>query len=133
MSDDSKTLAQQYHEAVEKLKASGMSNADAIRKVADDFGKEVNAVRGGIHQYKAKLSGGITTTASRGRRKAASTVDDLMANARASMEQALKLIDNEVDQAKAALDAAQARYDEVTESVAERKADIERKIAALSS
>ncbi len=49
MSEDTndKTLGQQYHEAVEALKANGTSNADAIRKVAEDFGKEVNAVRGG--------------------------------------------------------------------------------------
>lgn len=129
MSDD-KTLGQQYHEAVEALKASGSSNADAIRKVAEDFGKEVNAVRGGIHQYKQKLSGGVTST--RGRRKAETTVEDLMASARTSLEQALSLIDREVEQAKAALDAAQAHYDEVVAGVAEKKADVEKKLNALT-
>lgn len=133
MSDDNKTLAQQYYEAVEQLKAGGMSNADAIRKVADDFGKEVNAVRGGIHQYKTKLSGGVPTNSGRGRRKAATSVDDYLTSARTNLEQALKLIDQEVADAKQALDTAQARYDEAVASVKERKADIEKKIAALSS
>lgn len=131
MSDD-KTLAQQYYEEVEALKSQGVANADAVRQVADKHGKKENAVRGGIHQYKSKLSGGAASSATRGRRKAAATVDDLMASARASLEQALSLIDSEVDQAKAALDAAQARYDEVAAGVASRKADIEKRLKALS-
>lgn len=131
MADD-KTLGQQYHEAVEKLKADGMTNADAIRKVAEDFGKEVNAVRGGIHQYTTKLRGGATAAAGRGRRRTAASVDDFVASARTSLEQALALIDSEVDQAKQALDAAQTRYDKAVASVKDRKADIERKLKALA-
>ena len=41
------------------------------------------------------------------------SVDDLLASARQSLESAVALIDHEVAEAKAALDAAQARYDEV--------------------
>lgn len=132
MADGNKTLSQQYYEAVEALKAGGTSNADAVRKVAADFGKEVNSVRGGIHQYKTKLSGGAASAAGRGRRRAAETVDDHMAIARSALEAALALIDSEVDQAKQALDAAQARYDEVSASVADRKAEVQKKLKALA-
>lgn len=133
MSDDSKTLAQQYYEAVEALKAGGMSNADAIRKVAEDFGKQVNSVRGGIHQYRAKLSGGSAPSSNgRSRRTAAASVDDYLASARSAIEQALALIDSEVLAAKAALDEAQAHYDEISAGVKERKADLSKKLAALA-
>lgn len=133
MSDETKTLAQQYHEAVEALKATGMSNADAIRKVAEDFGKEVNSVRGGIHQYTKKLAGGGTTSNSgRGRRAAITSVEDHLANARNSIEEALSLIDREVEAAKAALETAQSHFETVSAGVKERKADLEKKLKALA-
>lgn len=44
----------------------------------------------------------------------------------------LALVDREVDEAKSALDAAQARYDEVVAGVKDRKADIEKKLKALA-
>ena len=55
-----------------------------------------------------------------------------MANARQALEDALDLIDEEVSDAKAVLDVAQARYDEVVSSVADRKADVEKKLKALA-
>lgn len=131
MTDDNKPLGKQYYEAVEALKADGMSNADAIRKVAADMGKAENAVRGGLHQYRARHQDGAGAPG-RGRRRPTASVDDHLADARRSLEQALRLIDGEVDRARAELDAAQARYDETTASVAGRKADIERKLAALT-
>ncbi len=137
MADDNtdktdKTLGQQYHEAVEALKASGMKNADAVRQVAADFEKEEGAVRGGIHQYKTKLAGGNGSAAPRGRRPATISVEDHIANARTSLEEAKALIEREVEQAKSALDAAQEHYDAVTPAVKERKADIEKKLKALA-
>lgn len=126
-----KPLGQQYHEAVEALKVDGTKNADAIRQVADDFGKQGNAIRGAIHQYKTKLNGGPTATR-RTRRAGAHTVDDHLTQARQSLEQALALVDREVADAKADLDAAQAHYDSVAAAVKDRKADIERKLQALA-
>lgn len=127
-----KPLGQAYYEEVEALKGSGVSNADAVRQVAGKYGKNENAVRGGIHQYKAKLAGGSTGGARRSRRSAATSVDDLVGAARRSLEEALKLVDREVEQAKAALDAAQEHYDRAVAGVADRKADIERKLKALT-
>lgn len=132
MADNGKTLGQQYYEAVEALKAKGTSNAEAIKKVAADFGKKENAVRGGIHQYKTTQLSGVSGTVRRVRRAAKLTVDDFVANARRELENALAMVDSEVEQAKQALDEAQARYDKVTAEVKERKADIGKKLKALA-
>lgn len=129
MADD-KPLSQQYYEEVEALKASGVSNAEAIRQVAEKHGKKENAVRGGIHQYKSRHLDGNGTSPTR-RRRATASVEDHLAQARQSLEQALALIDKEVDDAKAALDTAQERYDAAVASVKDRKADIEKKLKAL--
>lgn len=132
MADDGKRLSQVYYEEVEALKSGGMSNADAVRATAEKHGKNENAVRGGLHQYKSKLAGGATAGRSR-RRSASNTVEDYVAHARKALEEALAMVDKEVDEAKAALDAAQARYDEAVASVKARKTDIERKLKAWSS
>jgi predicted NBD/HSP70 family sugar kinase len=131
---DSKPMGQTYYEEVEALKTKGVSNADAVRQVAEKYGKNENAVRGGIHQYRSRHVGGSsgpTATARRGRSKAAS-VDDLVANAREALEAALQLVDKEVEEAKAALDAAQKHYHNVSASVKDRKADIQKKLRALA-
>jgi hypothetical protein len=130
MPDDGKTLGQTYHEEVEALKVNGLSNADAIRELAKKYDKNENAIRGGIHQYRSKQSGG--TSNRRGRRRSAQSVDGLLADAREALEQALSMIDSEVEEAKSELDAAQVRYDTVQANVADRKADIEKKLKALA-
>ena len=132
--DIPKSMGQTYYEEVETLKSEGIKNADAVRQVAEQHGKNENAVRGGIHQYKSRhVDGKAPTTTRRATSRSASlSVDDYVANARKALESARGLIDQEVNEAKAALDAAQARYDEVQASVKDRQADIEKKIAALS-
>lgn len=130
MADD-KPLSQKYYEEVEALKSSGVTNAEAIRQVAEKYGKKENAVRGGIHQYKSRHVDGNGSAPGRRRRPTVS-VEDHLASARQSLEQALALIDKEVDDAKAALDAAQARYDEAVASVKDKKSDIEKKLKALA-
>ena len=132
MAAETKTLGQTYYEEVEALKGGGTSNADAIRAVAKKHGKNENAIRGGIHQYKTKQSGG-TSSPARARRQSAASSTDLVASARQALEDALGLVDKEVDEAKAALDAAQARYDQAVAEAKERKTDIERKLKAWSS
>jgi uncharacterized protein YoaH (UPF0181 family) len=129
---EGKTLGQQYYEEVEALKAQGVSNADAIREVAAQHGKKENAVRGGLHQYKSKQQNGGNSSVPRRARAGKASVDDLVASARQSLERAVVLIDQEVTAAKVALDAAQAYYDEVLASVKDRKADIEKKLKALT-
>ncbi|MBK8295495.1 MAG: hypothetical protein IPK93_12380 [Solirubrobacterales bacterium] len=125
---EKKTTSQVVYERIEELKAGGMSNADAIRKVAEDDGKTVNAVRANVHNYKKKLDGGSTST--RGASKPL-TVDGALAEAKKLLERALKSIDSEVDKAKVEADRAQARYEELKTSVAQKKTELEQKIRAL--
>jgi hypothetical protein len=130
---DGKPMGQTYYDEVEALKAKGTTNAEAIRQVAQKYGKNENAVRGGIHQYKSRhVEGGTPATARRTRRSTSVSVDDYVADARKALEAALDLIDQEVKEAKAALDSAQARHDEIVASVKQRKADLQKKLAALS-
>jgi predicted nucleic acid-binding Zn-ribbon protein len=139
---DDKPLGQQYHEMVEALKSEGMKNADAVREVAQRFGKEVNAVRGGIHQYKARYLDGATatTTARRTRRQAEASVGDFLASARKSIEDALALVEREPEELKATVErlksevaAAEARYEQAVAAAKHKKAELEKKLTALSS
>jgi len=135
MSDTKPGEAQIDYERIEALKVDGLSNADAIRKVAEERGKTVNAVRANQHQYRKKLGGSGAGTPRRGSRTTTPpllNVDDVVAQARGLLEHALAAIDGEVEAAKAELDAVQVRYDELVESVKERKDELEKKIKALA-
>jgi len=129
-----KPLGQTYYEEVEALKEGGMSNSDAIRSVAKKYNKKENAIRGGIHQYRARhLDGGNAAAPRRGRRPSTPvSVEDAVAGARRMLEQALEAVDRDSAAAKERLDAAQREYDELLASAQERKRDLEQKIKALS-
>jgi transposase len=129
MATQTKTRAQTYHEEVEALKADGMSNAEAVRRVAERHGKSVSAVRGSLYQYRTQHtdSGGTPRRSRRPR-----SVEDHMASARQSLEQARDLIDREVEEAKVVAEKAQSFYAKVASTAESRKADIEQRIAALS-
>lgn len=135
MPDTTITEAQRVYERIEALTAEGLTNADAIRKVAEESGKKENAVRANQHQHRQKLRGGAAAPTSRGRgrmaKKAEATAGDAIAQARALLEGALAGLDRRVDDAKSALDAAQEHYDEVVASIKAEKAELEQKIKAL--
>jgi predicted nucleic acid-binding Zn-ribbon protein len=141
MSED-KSMGQTYYEEVEELKQGGMSNADAVREVAKKHGKKDNAVRGGIHQYRARyIDGGGTATGTvrRTRHKAEPSVDDFVANARKNMEDALAAVDREplrlkaeVEELKSELAAAEAAYDQAVAAAKDKKVELEKKLKALS-
>lgn len=130
---DGKTWGQVYYEEVEALVAEGFKNADAVREVAQKYSKEVNAVRGGIFQYKKSRGDGHTPSTGRRSRNRATTrsYDDYLAEARTALEAARDLIDKEVDEARSAFEAAKTRLEQVEASVKDRKADIEKKLKAL--
>jgi len=126
------TEAEKVYTELTAITASGMSFADAIRKVAVDTGKKEGAVRANYYNHKKKLDGGAASTARRGRPNAeAITVENALAQARAILEQAVVSIDAEVEAAKADMDAATARYKALAASVKDRKAELQRKIKAL--
>jgi hypothetical protein len=130
---DAKSMGQTYYEEVEALKASGVPNSNAVHQVAEQHGKTDTAVRGAIYQYKTRHVGGNGTAPSGGRsRKQPLGVDGLMAQARSSVEEALALIDKEVEDARLAVESAKAHYEEKRSSVKTRKTELEKKLAALS-
>jgi len=131
MATQTKTRAQTYHDEVEALKAEGLSNADAVRAVAEKHGKSIGAVRGSLYQYRTQHANGSSTSPSQRTRRPRS-VEEHVASARLSLEQARELIDREVAEAKNLLEAAQTRYDELAASASGRKAEIEQRIKALS-
>jgi hypothetical protein len=127
---DNKSRAEVYLEEVEARKAEGMSNGDAARAVAEQHGKSVNAIRSSIHQYKTRRPHGDSD--GRPRRRTTRRVEDHVDRARRSLHDALGLIDQEVADAKADLEAAQSHYDQLTASTEARKAEVEQRIKALS-
>jgi len=132
MADTDKPLSELYHEKVEALKAGGLSNADAIRQVAQELGKQERTVRAGIHQFKSKATGGAKTAAKRVTRQVRVSTEDAIANARGILEAALTGIDGDIAAAKADLDAAQVRYDDLVTKAKARREDLQRRIKALS-
>ncbi len=105
--------------------------ADAVRKLAKQQGKKENAVRGNYYNHRRKLEGSNRAPSRRARPAKATSVDDAVAEARRILEQAHSAIDQEVDAAKRELDAAKSHYDVLIKSVNQRKAELQRKIAAL--
>ena len=123
--DDQRSLSQIYFEETEELKQQGLSNAEAIREVAERYGKTEQAVRGGIHTYKTNHKVGSAAVAP------TNTVEDLVEAAERALTNALEMVDHEIDQAASALAAAQERYDELQRTGPTKKKDIERKLLAL--
>ena len=132
------TLGQQVYEKVERLKSQGVKGGDAFRKVAEEHGKTLSAVRGNYYSHARKLTGSGVRAAGRGRRAAASaggevSIESAVRSAREILERALAGIDGEVGRAKQRLDRAQAEYDEVVSKISDRKKELSKKIASLSS
>jgi uncharacterized protein YoaH (UPF0181 family) len=129
------TEAQVVYERIEALKAEGFSNADAIRRVAEERGKTVNAVRANQHQHRQKVgdrSGARPTRRSLSHKASKPmSVQDAVTQARRVLQQALDGLDSEIVSAKADLDAAQTRYDLLISSMKDRKRELETKIKAL--
>lgn len=129
-----KTEAQIVYERIEQLKAEGVSLADAVRQVAEERGKKEGAVRTNYYRYAKNVTGGGGARKPRSRRggRMTVTVDGAVDEAKAVLQKAIDSIDSEVEDAKRELAAAQTRYDELVASVKERKADLEKRIKALS-
>lgn len=128
MTEQRVTESRSVYERIEELKATGLSNAEAIRQVSTERGKSENAVRANQHQYRQKLGGGNRKARKSGQ---ALTVEDAVSQARKLLEQALSTVDKEISAAKADLDAAQNRYNSLADSAQERKASLEAQIQAL--
>jgi hypothetical protein len=126
-----KTQAEQTYEAINQLMDSGLSMANAVRKLAKQQGKKENAVRGNYYNQRRKVEGTNRAPGRRARTAKTTSVDDAVAEARRILEQALAATDQDVDEAKRELDAAKARYDELVVSTESHKRELRKKIAAL--
>jgi hypothetical protein len=103
-----------------------MRLADAVRQLAAQTGRSEAAVRASYYHERAKHG-----RDGRGRPSVELSVDDAIREARQLLERALERIDEELEAAKAKADAAAERYETLKAAAAERRSELERKIAAL--
>ena len=122
------TKAQEVYERVEALVASGVKKAEAFRQLADEYGQEVNSIRGAY--YAHTRSPGNGQARSRTARKAAV---DPIESATIVLEKAIEAIDADIAAAKQRADQAKAEYEHLRETAGERKASIKAKIDALKA
>ena len=119
--------AQEVFERVEALTASGVKKADAFRQLADELGQPINSIRGAYYTHTRTI-GGTPGAASKRH-----TPVDPIEQAADVLRQALEVIDVEISQAKERADEAAAHYKELRDTAATRKAEIEKKIEALTA
>jgi septal ring factor EnvC (AmiA/AmiB activator) len=121
------TKAQEVYERVEALVASGVEKADAFRQVADEYGREVNSMRGAYYAHTRTLGGSPKRSSKR------QTEVDPIASATSVLEEALEAIDADVSAAKERADDAKAEYEHLRDTAKERKTDLQTKIDALKA
>lgn len=119
--------AQQVFERVEALTARGVKKADAFRQVADELGQPFNSIRGAYYTHTRSI-GGMPGASPRRRERV-----DPVEQAVSVLRQAVDVIDVEITQAKERADEATAHYKELRDTAATRKAEIEKKIEALTA
>ena len=104
----------------------GVSKKEAHEIVAKEFGMKPSSIRGAV--YQARKANGQT-----GRRRVReTTTEGAVASAVATLEDARDAIDEEVEAAKERADEATREHKALKDSAAERKAEIETKIKALT-
>ena len=120
------TKAQQVYDKVEALVASGTKKADAFRQVADEFGQPFNSIRGAYYTHTRSIGG------TPGAKNKKAPVDPIE-HAASVLNDALETIDDEVADAKARAEEAEAEYKQLRDSATARKQTIKAKIAALQA
>jgi hypothetical protein len=121
------TKAEETYTAVSQLLEAGMRLSDAIRQVASEVGRSEVAVRANYYNQRAKL--GFKGSPRRDSR--ALSAEDAIEEAKRLLERAIERIDREVEAAKARMEAAGSHYEALKASADERRAELERKLAAL--
>ena len=125
------TKAEQIHERIDALVASGTKKADAFRQLSEELGQPVKSLQGAYYTHSRKANGGSTPSRSRTPRE--TTPDDAVAQATAMLEKALESIDREVELAKDRADEAKREHEALKASAADRQAAIAAKIEALKA
>jgi len=123
------TKAETIYEEINALvDSTGVKKADAFKQLAKKYDQPFDSMRGAYYGHKRKVEG------SSGRpRKRETTAADAVESAKVALERAIEHIDREINTAKDRADEAKAEYEALAASAAERKAEIEAKIAMLES
>ncbi len=122
------TKAQEVYERIEALVASGMTKADAFRKLSEETGQPVKSLQGAYYTHSRKANGGPRRS-----RKRETTPADAVDSAKAVLEKAIESIDAEIEAAKERADEAKREFEAMKASAQERKQAIKAKLAALDS
>jgi hypothetical protein len=119
--------AQEVHERVEALVASGVKKADAFRQVAEQYGSEFNSIRGAYYAHTRSLGGSPQRPS-----KTVAAVDPIE-SATIVLEKAVEAIDAQITAAKQRAEEAKTEYEHQRDTAGERKAQLKAKIDALKA
>lgn len=126
------TKAQQIYEQAEALIASGTKKADAFKQLAEQYSQPVDSIRGSYYSHKRVVDGGASSSGgSRRTRRRETTTADAVESAIAVLERSKESIDAEVQAARERAETANAEYEALSQNAPKRKAEIDKKIAAL--
>ena len=122
------TKAEEVHQRVDALVAQGVTKADAVRQLAEEYGQPVKSLQGAYYGFARKGNGG------KGRsRRRETTPADALEDAKAVLVRALEAIDDEIVAAKERMDEAKAEHEAMKASATERKQAIQAKLDALEA
>lgn len=119
--------AEEIWDAVNARVAAGETKPQAFMALAEKYGQPVNSMRGAYYAHKRKLDGGSRP------RKRETTPADAVESAKAALRRGIEAIDREVEVAEERAREAAAEAKALKGSAADRKAEIEAKIAALEA
>jgi chromosome segregation ATPase len=118
--------AEEIRQAVDALVAAGTERTTAFKQIAAEREIKYDSVRGA---YYTAARGGERSTKPRRRE---TTPEDAIADARAALTRAIDAIDREVEAADARAKEATAEAAALKKSSSERKAEITKRLEALS-
>ena len=122
------TKAEQIWDEINRRVEAGTDKADAFRELAESYGQPVTSIRGAYYGHKRKIEGG----GSRPRKRETSPADAVEA-AKVALRRGIEAIDRELVAAEERAREAALEAKSLKGSAADRKAEIEAKIAALES
>jgi hypothetical protein len=121
------TKAQEVYEKINALMDSGVSRAEAFKRLSHEYGQPVSSLRGSYYRVARGADG---SGKSRPRRRE-TTPEDALADARAALERSIASIDREVETAEERAIEAAAEAKALKASAAERKQAITERLEAL--
>jgi flagellar motility protein MotE (MotC chaperone) len=122
--------AQEIRQRIDALVASGTERPEAFRQLATELNLKFDSIRGAY--YSAGRSSSVGGERQSKPRRRATSLEDAIADARTALERAIESIDREVEDAETRAKEARAEADALKKSSTERKAEIKKRLEALS-